>query len=444
MCPQISDMKNIYLTALCALVSLITFGQTVEKLTVMTYNLLNYRNTTSSCTSSSNNPTTKEANLNTIVLYTQPDILVCQEIGGASAQPVDQLLMNALNINGETKYSKANYTNNGSSSLVNMVYFDNTKLVLVSQDFINKDLSGNNLVRLIDVYRFYYKDPLLNKQSDTVYITVLAAHLKAGQGGSNETQRNNATKAVMNYIQSNVSDDNVIFCGDLNVYKSQELAYQNLINHSNSTYNFFDPINKPGVWNNNSTFAEIHTQSTRSSSTNNGCFSGGGLDDRFDQLLVSSAIMNNTDRVKFVTNSYRALGNDGLHFNQDIKNGSNNSAPSSIINALYDLSDHLPVIMELDISQMTVGVDESSLNSTEVFFENPVNDILNIRLNESSLAETSRVINLQGKIVKECHFSSDVSKVYCEMNVSDLPKGAYLLQIATKDGKTVQQKFLKN
>lgn len=437
-------MKNIYLTALCALVSLITFGQTVEKLTVMTYNLLNYRNTTSSCTSSSNNPTTKEANLNTIVLYTQPDILVCQEIGGASAQPVDQLLMNALNINGETKYSKANYTNNGSSSLVNMVYFDNTKLVLVSQDFINKDLSGNNLVRLIDVYRFYYKDPLLNKQSDTVYITVLAAHLKAGQGGSNETQRNNATKAVMNYIQSNVSDDNVIFCGDLNVYKSQELAYQNLINHSNSTYNFFDPINKPGVWNNNSTFAEIHTQSTRSSSTNNGCFSGGGLDDRFDQLLVSSAIMNNTDGVHYVNNSYRALGNDGLHFNQDIKNGSNNSAPSSIINALYDLSDHLPVIMELDISQMTVGVDESSLNSTEVFFENPVNDILNIRLNESSLAETSRVINLQGKIVKECHFSADVSKVYCEMNVSDLPKGAYLLQIATKDGKTVQQKFLKN
>ncbi len=436
--------KNFYLTALCTCLFLTSTGQTVEKLTVMTYNLLNYRNTTSSCTSSSNNPTTKEANLNTIVLYTQPDILVCQEIGGASAQPVDQLLMNALNINGETKYSKGNYTNNGSSSLVNMVYFDNTKLVLASQDFINKDLNGNNLVRLIDVYRFYYKDPLLNKQSDTVYITVLAAHLKAGQGGSNEIQRKDATAAVMSYVQSNVSDDNVIFCGDFNIYKSQELAYQNLINHSNSTYNFFDPINRPGVWNNNSTFADVHTQSTRSSSTNSGCFSGGGLDDRFDQLLVSSAIMNNTDRVKFVTNSYRALGNDGLHFNQDIKNGSNNSAPSSIINALYDLSDHLPVLMELDIAKMTIGVDETTLNTSDVLFENPVNDILNIRLNQSSLAETSRVIDLQGRILAECQFNADVAKVYCEMNVSHLPKGAYLLQIATKDGKTVQQKFLKN
>ena len=95
--------KNYFLTALCAFIFLTSNGQAVEKLTVMTYNLLNYRNTTSSCTSSNNNPSTKEANLNTIVLYTQPDILVCQEIGGASVQPVDQLLLNALNINGETK-----------------------------------------------------------------------------------------------------------------------------------------------------------------------------------------------------------------------------------------------------------------------------------------------------------------------------------------------------
>jgi endonuclease/exonuclease/phosphatase family metal-dependent hydrolase len=433
--------KNYYLTALCAFIFLTSYGQPVEKLTVMTYNLLNYRNTTSSCTSSSNNPTTKEANLNTIVLYTQPDILVCQEIGGASAQPVDQLLMNALNINGETKYSKANYTNNGSSSLVNMVYFDNTKLVLTSQDFINKDLSGNNLVRLIDVYRFYYKDPLLNKQSDTVFITVLAAHLKAGTGGSNEIQRKDATAAVMSYVQGNISDDNVIFCGDLNVYKSQELAYQNLINHSNSTYNFIDPINKPGVWNNNSTFAAYHTQSTHASGS---CFSGGGLDDRFDQLLVSSAIMNNSDGVNYVTNSYKALGNDGLHFNQSINNGTNNSAPSSIINALYDLSDHLPVLLELEISQMSIGLNESTLSNSDVLFENPVNEILNIRLNESSLATSSRVIDLQGRTLAECQFNTDVAKVYCEMNVSNLPKGAYLLQIATKDGKTIQQKFLKN
>ena len=420
---------------------LTSFGQSVEKLTVMTYNLLNYRNTTSFCTNSQNNPTTKEARLNTIVNYAQPDILVCQEIGGASAQPVDQLLLNALNINGITKYSKANYTNNGSSSLVNMVYFDNTKLVLASQDFINKDLSGNNLVRLIDVYRFYYKDPLLNQQSDTVFITVMAAHLKASQGGSNEAQRADATEAVMSYVQGNIGDDNVIFCGDLNIYKSQEAAYQNLINHTNSTYNFYDPINKPGVWNNNSTFAEYHTQSTHTSS---GCAAGGGLDDRFDHIMVSSAIMNNTDRILYVPNSYKALGNDGLHFNQSVNSGINNSAPSSIINALYDLSDHLPVMLDLDITKMTLAVNESTLNGFEVLFENPVNEFLNIRLNQSSLAEKSRVIDLQGRILTECKFNKEATKANCEMNVSHLSKGTYILQITTKDGKTVQQKFLKN
>ena len=409
----------------------------------MTYNILNYRNTTNQCTSSSNNPSTKESNLNTIVNYTNPDILVCQEIGGASAQPVDQLLINALNINGETKWSKANYTNNGSSSLVNMVYFNNTKLVLRSQDFINKDLSNNNLVRIIDVYRFYYKDPLLNAQSDTVFITVIAAHLKAGQGGANEIQRDDATEAVMSYVQSKVKDDNVIFCGDLNVYRSQEAGYQNLINHSNSTYNFYDPINKPGVWNNNSTFAEIHTQSTRTSSTNGGCFSVGGLDDRFDQILLSDALLNNLDGAGYVNNSYRTIGNDGLHFNQDIKNGTNNSAPSSIINALYDLSDHLPVLLDIDITQMSISLEESTLSPSDVVFQNPVAETLNILLNPSTLASKSEVYDLQGRMVKACDFSDNGIKLQCQMDVSGLIPGAYVLQISTENGQTLHQKFLK-
>ena len=72
----------------------------------MTYNLLNYRNTTQQCTASTNSASSKEQDLNTIVTYVDPDILVCNEIGGSSAQPVDLLLINALNINGVTKYSK--------------------------------------------------------------------------------------------------------------------------------------------------------------------------------------------------------------------------------------------------------------------------------------------------------------------------------------------------
>ena len=93
---------------------------------------------------------------------------------------------------------------------------------------------------------------------------------------------------------------------------------------------------------------------------------------------------------------------------------------------------------------MNLSQNESTLNSAQILFENPVNDFLNIRLNPSTLAETSRVIDLQGRTVANCTFDREVSKVCCNMNVSHLRKGAYLLEIATQDGKLIRQKFLKN
>ena len=48
-----------------------------------------------------------------------------------------------------------------------------------------------------------------------------------------------------------------------------------------------DPINTPGSWNNNEDFRGVHTQSTRTSSSGFGGGAGGGLDDRFDFIMVS-------------------------------------------------------------------------------------------------------------------------------------------------------------
>src|SRR5690554_8106850 len=61
------------------------------------------------------------------------------------------------------------------------------------------------------------------------------------------------------------------------------------------------------------------------------CGSQGGMDDRFDQILVSQNVMNNSDNVEYQTGSYRAVGNDGNHFNSSLISGSNSMYPTSVV-----------------------------------------------------------------------------------------------------------------
>lgn len=408
----------------------------------MTYNLLAYRVATNNCPFSQNNPQTKEAHLKTITKHVMPDILVCNEIGGGSATNGDFILTNVLNTDGVNYYQKASYSNNTFSNLVNMLYYNSNVFTLKSQAVITKDLSNNNLVRVIDIYRLYYNDPLLTVQSDTVFFYVIAAHLKAGNTASDLTERTNATAAVMQYVQNKLSNQNVILCGDLNIYKSQEAAYQNLTQYSHVASRLYDPLNQPGNWSSNSAFALIHTQSTRLSLTNGGCFSGGGLDDRLDHILISNEVRDNTDGMRYIPNTYFSLGNDGNHFNQDIKNGTNNSVPANVLNALYEISDHLPVIAEFELFKNTIGIEE--LTATDLQFNNPVTDQLVVLLNNrGAINPVFRLLDLTGKTISSGTFQRYADGWQAELNVSNLPRGIYLFEARTKNGSTVVQKIVK-
>ena len=162
-------------------------------------------------------------------------------------------------------------------------------------------------------------------------------------------------KAVIDYADNECKDDNLFLLGDYNMYSSSESAYQTLI--GGQTFRFEDPINTSGNWNNNGSFASVHTQSTRSSSSNS-CFSAGGLDDRFDQILCSEAVVEGDDQMVFVPNTYFAVGNDGNHFNSSINSGTNYSVSSTVLSALYSLSDHLPVIADFDVDMQGLSTDE--------------------------------------------------------------------------------------
>jgi hypothetical protein len=92
-------------------------------------------------------------------------------------------------------------------------------------------------------------------------------------------------------------------------------------------------------------FANVHTQSPRVRQFD------GGMDDRFDFVLISSYL-------SWVSGSYTAFGNDGHHFNDSINAIPNTAVDGVTAQVLHDASDHLPVFLDLQFTTATSGVKE--------------------------------------------------------------------------------------
>jgi hypothetical protein len=317
------------------------FGQT-DTITIVSYNLLNFPEGRTDCSSNTLVPNRADT-LRKILRYVKPDIFVACEIQTRAG--ADSVLTRSLNVFGETNYAAATYDIlNTDDPLNNQLYYNTVKLTLHSQNVIQTS------PRNIDHYVLYVNDPTLDQYFDTTFLEVYMCHLKAGSGSAEQATRAIQTDILMDYIATRPQDRNHFVCGDLNVYRSSETCYQNLIT---GPFALKDPINMPGNWTSNSSFASIHTQSTRSTQ-NLDCGSTGGLDDRFDQILVSQNVMNGSDSLKYLPGSYKAIGNDGNHYNTSLlASPVNNQYPDSIVRALYYMSDHLPVALKTVVTYPT-------------------------------------------------------------------------------------------
>lgn len=192
-------------------------------------------------------------------------------------------------------------------------------------------------------------------------------HLKAGSNSSDVTDRENMVNILMNYLNALNKSANYIALGDLNLYSSSEGAFQKLINHPNPNIRFYDPVNKIGDWHENSLYAAYHTQSTRT--VDDGCASSGGLDDRFDFILTSLPVLAGTQKVKYIPGSYHILAQDGNHFNKSLLDAPTPpDVPTNVLNALYNNSDHLPVLIKV-IAGKNVGFEEMSVLPFNAWFD---------------------------------------------------------------------------
>ncbi len=418
---------EILLLALVAF-SLSVFSQ--GRIKVMSYNLLNFNNLTSYCTAENNSYQTKAGYLATIVANQQPDILCCCEVGKSHqslAYTISYILGNSLNVNGVNRWASASAS--GNEYLNNALFYDKKKLILVAQTKVNTDIREINIYKLKHI-----------STGDTLKVAI--AHLKAGDEyhcSECPAQRGTEIQDFMNYLVTQGNNDNFIVCGDFNVYKASEPAFQNLVNPSYMPIAFYDPVNQMGDWTINSNFSEYHTQSTHSGSTD--CFSGGGMDDRFDFILMSGSIINGTKGITYHPNSYWAVGQDGNRFNGAINSPQNNTLPSNVIDALYNMSDHLPVVAEFDFGDVGFASESTDAGFLSIV-QNPVSDVLTMRIRTEKPREVSvDIYSSLGVLLR--HYQENVlADEVLEYDVADLPNGAYIVNVRS-EGVSVSHRVIK-
>jgi hypothetical protein len=406
-----------YLKLLSLFSVLICFNlKSQDTLRVMSYNILNY--------SSGGSYSGRYADLREILSYVKPDIVVCSEVLNASGAQL--LLDNAFNMAGIGTFSRATFIDGPDTD--NSLFYNNSKFVFKQQNQITTAL--RNITR----YRVYN----LISPTDTAWINLFSLHLKASSGF--EAARLEECKAMCTFFAGLNSAQNIIVGGDFNFYSSiTETGFQ-WITSTSCAERLYDPINRIGGWNNNSSFSDVHTQSTRVLTEPDGG-STGGMDDRFDFIFANDNVINGTNYVRYIGTTYTTVGQDMNHFNKAITDPpTNSSVPASVATALYNMSDHLPIYIDVAIGT-TVGISEYKPNTfgtnvkwiNDGNYQNESRFIINSKTNISS---SIVVYDLMGKEVFTTGIDLKDGENFFTIPDLNLQNGNYLMTVGNTQSWT--------
>ena len=360
-----------------------------------------------------------------IIGYVKPDIFTVNEMSQQSTFQL-RVLSEVMNQTGYALFEMAASPNLAGSNIVNQLYYNSEKLALHSQAVAQTE------VRDINVYRLYVLNEGL-AEGDTIFISCIVAHLKAGNSSADALTREVMTGNALAYLETEAVPGNYLFMGDFNFYKSSEGAFQLMTGNNDPVFSFYDPVNEIGSWHANWEYSHVHTQSTHTSL--GGCPSGGGMDDRFDFILMNKTLHDQADRVFYMDDSYHALGQDGMRLDGSLLDPPNNSLPAYVLDALYGMSDHLPVVMEL-VAYESLGISETPAErQLNVRYNNPVKDRLKLRFGHESTAEGEVIVSLHS-VSGDLVFSEKIfprGNAVVSLDVSNIPAGFYVIRLISED-----------
>ena len=322
------------------------FNHHIQALKIVSWNLQNF----------SGNTGIERIDAFRIVLDAiDPDILIAQEMESFDAV---SLFLNEVLNQSKNVYKKVRFFDGPDTD--NAAFYKKKNLKLISTKQIPTSL------RDITEYRFKIKKGPGKGEKIRIY----SAHFKEGQSVSDQQQRAKETQILRAYLDGFASYSPFIVCGSLNFYGSSEDGFKILTNDSGDTDGrVIDPIDKLGKWHDRKQFSRLHTQSTRKKTYGGG--STGGLDDRFDMILISTGLENN-EKLAYVPGSYLTFGNDGKHFNKAVNKPQNKIVTKVMADALYEASDHLPVFIKLlplqnDIKNGIVAFASESTGNGDIY-----------------------------------------------------------------------------
>jgi exonuclease III len=378
---------------------------------VMFYNLLEFPEAP---------PANRELILREILHDIEPDIFMVAELQNEAGA---ELILNQSLNDLDSNYASAPFALNtsGNAGIQQLLYYNTEKFSLELTDIIQTSIR--------DINRYQLKAITNQSDSDPILIDCFVAHFKASQGVFNEQIRFEMALEFTDYLNNNLaSDANVVFGGDFNFYNSTEDGFLQLF-IGNTIIPMNDPINQLGDWHTNSNFSEVHTQSTReSSSFFDGFGAGGGLDDRFDFIFLSANILDPNHEVSYVNDSYQTYGNNSNCYNEDISDNTCGGFYSQDIrNLLWNMSDHLPLVLDLRLDQNFLGLDDFyNQEMLSLSQGNVVGDYLEIEIQPDYLGEIDKlyIYSTFGQIVK----IKTVDNVIVSIPTYDLANGVYILK----------------
>jgi hypothetical protein len=317
----------------------------------MAYNVLNYGDSCQGTTAVLN------GYLKTIVQYVKPDLLSCEKMTAFQVSPIlpnnlaDDINNNALNAVFPGRYAYATPTDVSFADKMSILFYNKQKLT-----FVKTETLVNNITDF-DLYKLYYNDPNIAVTHDTTFLYVIVNHTQSGSSSASRDQQ--VMQEMQNLRNKFTYLPNVINMGDFNVHSSYEQGYQAVVTSPDTATKMSDPpfypdqnVKYPAQWDNNpSAFKPYLTTSTRALITvPNGCGTSGGANSWYDHIFISSWLVNGSNYIKYIPNSYQTIGNDGNRIAVDINSTTpivNVSAPANVLDALFQFSNKYPVAIKL-------------------------------------------------------------------------------------------------
>jgi hypothetical protein len=375
--------------------------------------------------------------LKSIVQFANPDILGLDKMQCVQTSPTDiygissyyfpdSVIINSLDAAYPGRYAYCPLTDLSRciATSSQVVFYDQNKLGYLSTYVMYYGQED------FDMFKLYYKQ-WFRTPTDTTYLYVILCHTISN--GTIDTGRDGEDSTVMNNVRAMFTHTpNLIYMGDFNTRTSTEQGYEYITQTSDTNYILHDPpfypdahLTYPDNWNSGNADQAYFTTTTRETAEPNSCGTTGGAKDWYDHILLSPWLVNGTDNIRYVRNSYTTIGNDGSRAGISVNTGTNTSAPADVINALYNFSDKYPVEVTLAVNPV-LAVKNIQSQPGSIKINNPVEDGLTMHfapfLNGSNI--TMDVYDVCGRNLYQSSFMVNAGIIY--QNISLVP-GVYFV-----------------